>query len=195
MGITVSFDEEEHRKILRTLEKFSQGLNREVNIALSKVMRKAKSKIAKDVGRELNLPQKHIKKAIYVKRPNNWTRVLYFNAWRPVFLKQFKARQNSKGASARVMKTAGRVLFPGAFTGNKIKGGGIKPNPKLNGHFFQRLSKKSKPFDIIKTDDTPLEIFKRTGQTYKMSLYLHEQLRLELIERIRFNRLKQSGAI
>lgn len=194
MAITITYDEEEHRRILKSLQNFGKNLNKEVNIALTITTRKGKAKIAKEVGAELNLPQKHIKKAIYTKRYNDWTRVIFFNQWRPVFLKQFKARQNAKGASARIMKSEGSTLFPGAFTGNRGKGKNA-PNPKLKGHFFRRLSKKSKPIEIIKTDDTPLNVFKRVGMTYRMSQYLHQQLQLELIDRIRFNRLKQSGAI
>jgi len=180
-------------ELRKLLDGNAKKLKREIAIAVNKTSKKTQSAIAKDIGKEIATAQKNIKKTIGIRKKATKTdpvAVVVQSKTRRLSLREFGARQTGKGVSYKVSKTAGRKVIPGAFQGPRP--GVIKTS--WRGHAFKRAGKTRLP--IIKLmGPSPWGVFVKKKLKKPVQIDAKEELRKQIIERIRFLKVKKSGAI
>jgi len=115
-ALTVTLDREDVREVERVLSGIRNGADTAILRSVNKALTGAKTDMARETAKILNLTQKRIKKDIKVKKASKTNlsgRVE--STGKPVNLMQFKARQKKKGVSVKVLKQGGRKTIPGAF--------------------------------------------------------------------------------
>lgn len=189
MPINVTFNESDVKQTTGILDRIVKNLEKEVNIAAWKTARKGKSVIAKQVTNELAATQKVVKQQINTERGKTYAAVSLRKSGR-IPLRDFGARQTKVGVSYRISKSQGRKILPGAFQG---------PRPGLmkaswKGNAFRRVGKQRLPIVKLK-GPSPWGVHLFQNQQRKTRDELSSEFLKQLLERIRYNRLKQSGAI
>ncbi len=188
------------RKI-KELEKLLNGnqkkLRRELATAVNATARKTQSLMAKQIGRELSTAQKNIKQTIAIvkkatptgeaKSPSATVRQ---SKTKRIPLRDFGARQNKSGVSYKISKTAGRKQVKGAFQGPKP--GTMKAS--WRGRVFKRTGASRLPI-VQLFGPSPWGVFAKKKLKRPTVQDSRVELMLQINRRIRFLKLKQSGAI
>lgn len=174
---------------ISNLNQVVKNLKKELAIAAWKAGKKSDSRMAKTIGSELATPQREIKKTITVKKTDVGSEV-ELEKTRRISLREFRARQNKSGVSAKVSKKRGTRTIPSAFQGPKP--GVMKASWK--GHVFKRQSKARLP--IIKLrGPSPWGVFVKNDNVKPEAEDIRADFLREILERIRFNTLKNAGVI
>jgi hypothetical protein len=148
--INISVDKEKIRKLSSLLENNAKKIKKELAVAVNETAKMTKSKIAKLIAIDMNLPQREIKKGIIGKRATAampQTEVILKKGWR-YSLKQFKPEQKAGGVRVKIRKSGKSILVPQAFMGPKPG----MPLARFGGHVFKRVGKtwdKGKRLPII----------------------------------------------
>ena len=179
--------------LIRSLEKVTKNLSKELGIISWNVAKRGKSTIAKEVGKELAVPQKIIKEQIKSKRlSNKLDAETSISKSSRLALKSFGARQVAKGVSYKISKREGRKLLAGAFQG---------PRPGLmkaswRGNAFKRVGKSRLP--IYKPmGPSPWGVMLGDGEKRVASVArsIKSDIAIESRKRLKYLQLKNSGVI
>lgn len=135
--LTIELNQSDVKALKAAVEQAGKNLDRELVTAINKTAKAGVGLMAKQIGKDLNLPQREIKKGIRVtKRANKGSKsgqVTLRESKRPG-LQHFKARQTRVGVSYKLLKSEGSRSVKSAFMGPKP---GVKA-PKLYGGAFIR---------------------------------------------------------
>lgn len=195
--ISITKNDRQIKQLSALLKGKASRLKREVAIAVNATARKAESNIAKQIGKELATAQKNIKKTVKIVskanvnsesvRPTATVRQMKTGK---VPLRDFSARQSKRGVSYKISKTTGRKTVIGAFQGPKP--GAIKSSWK--GRVFKRSGKARLPI-VQLFGPSPWGVFAKKKLKKAIVSDSKVELTLQLNRRIRFLKLKNSGAI
>jgi hypothetical protein len=183
-------------QLSKLLKGKTKRLKREVAIAVNATAKKTTSLLATEVGKQLSTAKKNIKKTISIAKkadPKTGTRmtaIVRQSKTGRIPLRDFKARQNKKGVSYRISKSSGRGFAEGAFQGPKP--GVVKAS--WRGRVFKRVGKARLPI-IQLFGASPWGVVKKHTLDKKTKKASKIELEKQLERRIRFLKLKQSGAI
>lgn len=175
-----------------------KAFKRNVATAINKTQTKAQSIVAKKIGEELNAAQKDIKQRL-PKGPKASATNLSTNikvtakgkdGEGRLPLSRFKPRQNKKGVSYKISRKQGSKKISGAFMG---------PTPTARkvswkGNVFKRVGKSRLP--IVKLYGvSPWGVYVKKNYDRSVRKQIRTELKKQINERLRFLRLKKSGAI
>jgi hypothetical protein len=187
-------------ELSKVLKGSDKKIRRQLTIAVNATSKKTQGGIAKQVATELATAQKNIKKTIKIKKKASNSEkvpqaVVSQTETKRIPLRDFGARQNKKGVSYKVSKSKGRKTIKSAFVVQS-----------LGGHVFQRRGEKARVKKGRNAGKMKQKIFKLFGASpwgvfvkNKMKKPVVKESKQELIKqierRIRFLKLKESGAI
>lgn len=174
--------------MVKDLEALVKNLPREMSIVSGKTARRGKSIIAKEVATELAVPQKVIRAQVTSRKVGKTGAATHLSKSKRIPLRDFKARQTKKGVSYKISKTGGRRMIAGAFQG---------PRPgqhQWSGRVFIRKGKKRLPIQQL-FGPSPWGVFVKKKKDRATKQKLHAELRKQIAERLRYRKLKASGAI
>lgn len=189
----------EGRTIINALDALGLNITKEIGIINWKVARKTKSLIAKQVTKELSVTQKVVKAQLVARRNASRASLVggteqaaevELKKSRRIPLRDFKARQTKKGVSYKISKSTGRKTIAGAFKG---------PRPGLTfvrfrGHVMQRVGSARLPIRKL-YGPSPWGVHVINKQADVITPQINAELRRQMRERLRYQRLKKSGAI
>ncbi len=176
--------------VIRDLGTLVKNLPRETAIVSGKTARRGKSIIAKDISKELAVPQKVVRKQLEVAKTGKTGATTTLKKSFRIPLKNFKASQTRAGVSYRISKRKGRKTVPGAFMGAKP---GV-PSPRLSNHVFKRVGKGRLPIRKLH-GPSPWGVFVKRRRTRPVGQQIHAELRKQINERLRYRVLKSQGVI
>jgi len=181
------------RELNELLDGKEKRLQRELAIAVRKTAKKTATNSAGEVYQRLNATKKRIKSKIKVdvkaKVDNPSARITLEHEKR-LPLRDFKARHIKAGVSYRVRR-GGKM--------GRVSGGFMGPRPgfmatKLKGHAYKRKGRARYPIAMLH-GASPWGVFKKNRLKPPVSKVAKGDLTKEINNRIRFLRLKKSGAI
>lgn len=176
--------------LAKRLENAADNLSKEIGIIVWNTAKKTKRVIARQIGSELNLPQKMIIAKLRTKRHDDYNATVILKKSARLSLRNFKPKQNKQGVQAKVYKSRGVEMTPGAFMGPKPG----KFAVKLRGNVFKRRGKSRKPIDIIK-GPSPHQVFIEKNQIRVVIDETSAELRKQLEKRINYLELRKSGRL
>lgn len=165
------------------LAKVVSNLPKEMRIVSWKTAKKTKSLIAKSITQELATPQKVVRSKLTQVRSGPTGAEVTLKKTARISLRDFGARQTKKGVSYKVSKTKGRKTIASAFI--------IK---KFGGHVFKRVS-KVRTSHTQRYGPSPWGVFVKKQKDNQVMPKVELELHKQLAERLRYQKLKQSGAI
>jgi hypothetical protein len=172
----------------------AQGkIKKELATAINATSKKAKSEISKQVRDELAVTKKVIDTQISVGGKASAASLgssVKLKKSSRIPLREFGARQTSKGVSYKVSKTQGRKTVAGAFQGPKP--GVMKAS--WRGRVFKRVGKKRLPI-VQLYGPSPWGVFVKRQQVGPTGAVIQAELAKQIDRRIRFLLLKASGKI
>lgn len=191
-------------QLAATLKTVSDNIIKEMGIATWETAKVSKAIIAKDVTNQIRVKQSDVKKVIKQKR--NYTQAIVTLKKSSRFpLKRFSPRQTKAGVTYRISKSGKRELLPGGFMGPKP---GVLA-PKLHGHVWIRKgylapgasgprmrggARMREPI-YIPRGPSPLGVVLKGERLKPITIEMKAELRKQVIDRIRYLRLKKAGAI
>jgi hypothetical protein len=193
IGFTVQ--QQKVNELSKVLKGSDKLIRRQLTIAVNATGRKTTSEISKEIATELSTAQKNIKKTIKIKKKASNsekvpTAIVTQSQTDRIPLRGFGARQTKKGVSYKVSKTKGRKDIQGAFQGPRP--GIIKPS--WRGRVFKRAG-KSRLSIIQLFGPSPWGVFVKNKMKKPIVKESKQELIKQIERRIRFMKLKESGAI
>lgn len=182
----VKIDDSQIRRMKAAIEGTARELRKELEIAVNKTANKAKSIIAKQIAKELNVPQNAIKSKIRSPRragPLSITAEVALIKDARIGLQYFQAKQTKQGVSYKISKTEGRKTAPGAFISEKLYGG-----------VFKRRGKTRLKIDKLK-GPSPWGVFVVGKKIGPSADEIEVELKKQVDDRVKFLLLKQAGTI
>lgn len=114
--IEINYSKADMASVSFALRNIRGGAQTAIMRSVNKALTGVKTDMARETAKELALTQKRIKKDITVTKANKATLSgVVTTEGRPVNLEQFKARQNKKGVSVKILKSKPRQTIKGAF--------------------------------------------------------------------------------
>jgi len=187
MTVSVRMDSTD---VVKSLKNIVKNYSKELGIVVNKVGRKGKSLVAKEVTKELTVTQKVVKKQIDFRKVGKTGGELSLDKSPRIPLRDFKARQTRAGVSYRISKTKGRKVAKGAFQGPRPG----RMNTRWKGRVFKRTGKSRLPITQL-YGPSPWGVIKKNNKQKPIADQLRTEMRKQLAERLRYQRLKKSGAI
>lgn len=182
----VKIDDNQIRQMKAAIENTGRKLRKELQVAVNATAKRSKAIIAKQIGKELVIAQKNIKKVIKVSRSAttlNLQATVEVDKEKRLNLKDYKARQVRAGVSFKVSKSKGTFLSPGAFMSNRFGGKVYVRQGKERGPLNQRRGLS--PWGVFTSG-------KKIGPSTEET---QAELKKQVDRRIRFLQLKQAGTI
>ena len=174
-------------ELQRLLGGVSKKIKRELAIAVNETAKHTKGTIAKQIVAELAVAQKVVKDKLTIKRANNADRnptaKVTLDKTKRIPLRDFGARQNKTGVSVKISKSRGRKTIPSAFMVDRY-----------GDHVYKRSS-KARAVGRRKKGPSPWGVFVKNNLKEPTADDAKDVLRKNVERRIRFIKLKQSGAI
>jgi hypothetical protein len=182
-------------ELSKVLKGSDKKIRRQLTIAVNATSKKTQGGIAKQVATELATAQKNIKKAIKIKKKASNSEkvpqaIVSQTETKRIPLRDFGARQNKKGVSYKVSKSKGRKTIQGAFQGPKP--GVMKSS--WRGRVFKRVGKSRLPIQQL-FGASPWGVFVKNKMKKPVVKESKQELIKQIERRIRFLKLKESGAI
>lgn len=178
------FIQQDSSAVVKSLDNVVKNLQKELGTVVMKTARKGKSFIAKSVTQELAVTQKVVKAHVEVKKEGPTTASVSLDKSPRIPLKEFRARQTKTGVSYKTSKSKG---------GKRIEGGFIVS--RYGGNVFKRRSGVKRQVGSSKKGPSPWGVFVKKKRRRTVKKQLSDELDKQLKERLRYRRLKQSGAI
>jgi len=175
------------------LSQSKSNIKRELATAINATAKKAKSEVSKQVRNELAVTKKVIDTQIKLggrASAGSLGSSVTLRKSSRIPLRDFAARQNSKGVSYKVSKSKGRNTVSGAFQGPKP--GVMKAS--WRGRVFKRVGEKRLPI-VQLYGPSPWGVFVKRKQVGPTGKAIRAELEKQIDRRIRFLLLKASGKI
>ena len=178
---------------IKALENLVKNLPKELAIISGKTARKGRSLIAKAVTEELAVTQKVVKKHIRVKTDIERTGAsIELRKSKRIGIQNFKARQTKAGVSYRISKTTGRTTATKAFMGPRP---GVLAAKLYGGVFKREFPHQRLPIYNLR-GPSPWGVLRHQHKKRKrITTELRAAYSKIAADRLRYQRLKQSGAI
>lgn len=176
--------------LINSLKNVTDNLPKQLSIVVGKTGRRAESITAKDITKELAVKQKTVKKEIKRRKTSKTSVEMELKKSARIPLRDFGARQTRKGVSYRISKTSGRKVVHGAFQGPKP---GVR-HGKWNGRVFKRVGKGRLPIVQLR-GPSPWGVVVKRNRLAPITAQVNDELKKQIAERIRYLKLKKSGAI
>jgi len=173
------------KELLASLDAVSENLPKDVYSALGAAGTKVRSAIAKEVTQEIRVKQKIVRdNSSIIKRRENLTVTVRLKSSARIGLRDFGAKQNKKGVTAKINKTKGaKKLYQPGFVIKKF-GNHAFTRPD-NGRRIAKLKGPS-PYGVIKKND------RRRDNVVKVA---SDEIKKQMERRIRFVELKKAGGL
>ena len=118
--------------MINELKGVVKNLPKELAIVSGKTAKRGKSIIAKEVTQELAVPQKVVRKVLTTGKRGKTASFVDLEKSPRIPLRDFKARQNKRGLSYKISKSAGRKTIHGPFQGPQTR----TPTPDMERSSF-----------------------------------------------------------
>lgn len=168
---------------------------KEMRIAAWKAQKRGRNEVAKRLSKEIRQPAKRLKGASYAKMlPNDGGFVFIIRGAFRIALKRFKPRQLRDGIVVNVVKTGAkqkRHLYKKGFLGGSPK----KPSAKLNGNPMARVGDSRLPIKRVPAIVLVAEVRNAVGVIGGLTHVLKTEFRKQVVERIRFLKVKLAGKL
>lgn len=183
--LTVKIPSKQLKEIAKVINETKTSVGAETAIAINKTGKKTVTFASRTIRQVAAVKSAILKKTIRQKNKASLNKpVAKIGFWDgyKIPLKYFTSRTAKKGVSYKYRKSDGMTIHPTAFTVDKWGG------------YYERISKERGP---IRTAYglSPGDFFKETGVVEKSKQFAQKQLKIELIERVRFLTLKQQGKL
>jgi hypothetical protein len=194
--IALSVTARGEKRLAKLLQGNTKRLRREMAIAVNATSKKTVAIWAKEVSKEVATAQKNIKATIKVSKKaaasesKSPTAVVTQKKTGRIPLRDFGARQNKKGVSYKISKGGKRGFVAGAFQGPKP--GAMKAS--WRGRVFKRVGAGRLPI-IQLFGPSPWGVSIKNNLKKPTVKATKIELVKQIERRIRFLKLKQSGAI
>lgn len=191
------------KELSKLLEGDAKKLKRELSIAVNNTAKATVGTWSKAVSKEVAIAQKHVKPTIKVTKKaagffsTTPSATVAQKKWRRIPLRDFAAKETSKGVRYRIEKGGKRPLLPGGFM--------VK---SLGNHVFARVGEKVKPTKgrYAGTKSLRQKIDKKYGPSPWGVSIKHDikgdllqpteaKLLAEMYERIRLIKLRKKGLV
>jgi hypothetical protein len=188
--IALSVTARGEKRLGKLLQGNSKRLRREMAIAVNATSKKTVAIWAKEVSKRIATAQKNIKATIKVSKKasasegRSPTAVVTQKESSRISLRDFGARQNKKGVTYRIAKGGKRGFIKSAFIISKF-----------GGHVFERVGKERGPITKKKYGPSPWGVSLKNNLKQPTVKATKIELIKQIERRIRFLKLKQSGAI
>jgi len=176
--------------LLTSLKNVAGNLENQLSVVSGKTATKAVSFVAKDVSSQIAVKQKTVRDVIGKQKKGKTAYTVDIRKSARIPLRDFGAKQNAKGVTYRIQKGGKRGFVAGAFQGPRP--GQI--NVKWKGRVFQREGTKRTPIRQLK-GPSPWGVVVKGGRLATILSLIDAELIKQTKERIRYLKLKQSGAI
>ena len=171
------------------------NVTKEMRIAAWKTQKKGRAKVATQLAAVIKQPAKRLKGASYAKMlPDDNGFVFVVREKFRVALKRFRPTHTKAGVVVGVLKSEkgkSRRVYGKGFLGGKPR----KPSPKLHGAPMQRAGKARKPLQTIPAIRIVDEVRGIAGMVSSIGSMLGSEFRTQIVERIRFLKLKLAGKL
>jgi hypothetical protein len=180
--------------LVKALGNVTDNLPKQLGIVSWKVGKKLKSVVAKEVSSKIVVKQSEIKRKVKTKRVGKTATLVDVSESDKRFnLRHFKPKQTKKGTSWKITRGGKRTTVQGAFLGPKV---GLM-NRRWKGTPFIRTSLANSQSTIDKVGYGPsvVGVYQKhqlKGPTHKQAT---AELKKQLVARIKYLKLKQSGVI
>ena len=186
--IEIHADDQSIRELQRELVEWGKRLRKELAIATNKAAKKTQRSIAKQIVQELAVTQKVVRDKTRVAKKAKATdpmptAVIVLQQTNRIPLKEFRPRQTKKGVTYKVSKTKGRKTIPGGFIVDAY-----------GGHVYKRPN-AARATGKRKKGPSPWGVFVKRGLRIPTIVSAKKELRKQILERVRFLKLKRSGVI
>lgn len=175
--------------VTTAFENLRRNLPKEFAIVNGKTAKRGRSITAKEVTQELAVTQKVVRQHTKVRK-KDIASILDISKSKRMGLRHFKARQTKKGVSYRISKTKGRKFIPSAFQGPAPG----RMNVKWKGNVFKRKGKARLPLVHVR-GPSPWGVVLKGKKLKPIIKQMQAELSKQARERIRYLKLKRSGAI
>ena len=195
----ITFDASQVERLSELMSGSHKKLKKELMIAVNATATKAKSLMARQIGKELAVAQKEIKPHIKVTKKAtsgdiDISATVNIAKTKRLSLRLFGVKQNQAGVTYKISKTKGRQNVLRAFTGPKP---GV-PAAKLRGHAFVRANfgKGSKRLPIRKLKGpSPWGVFVKKKMTPAQLKEIETELAKQIERRINLNVLRANKLV
>lgn len=177
----------------QALNDTTRKLQAELRVAVNATARKSKSLINKEIRTELAVTAKVVKSTISIKteaKGTDLTATVEVKKTARIPLRDFGARQNKTGVSAKISKSKGRKDYPGAFQGPKP--GAMKIS--WRGRVFVRTGATRLPI-VQLFGPSPWGVMTKGDKLGPSEEQIQAELSKQIERRVRFITLKKTGAI
>ena len=184
--IVMEIDPSQIKRLKAALGENANKLQSDIAVAINATGRKTRTLISKKVREELAVTAKGVNKSISLGTRANKARLrtsVTLKKTARISLKEFGARQTKKGTSYRISKRTGRKTVRSAFVSNR-----------LGGHVYKRTGPNRLPITRLH-GPSPWGVFKIQSLRLPTVKESRRELAKQLERRIRFRKLKASGAI
>jgi hypothetical protein len=167
---------------------------KEMRIAAWKAQKRSRNEVAKRLAKEIKQPAKRLKGASYAKMmPNDGGFVFIIREKFKIAIKRFKPRHTKAGVIVLVRKAGSsrKNLYQKGFMGGSPKTQSIK----LRGIPMERKGTQRYPLRTIPAIQLTKEIVGIAGMIGNISALLRLEFRKQVVERIRFLKLKLAGKL
>ena len=180
------------KELTDTLAAVVKNLPRELSFVSKQTAKHGVSFIAKQVGAEIAVAQKEIKKLIKVKKLGDTDYMIDFQKTKRLPIRVFKAKQTKKGVTYKIDKNAKPKLIKKAFMGPRP---GVLA-PRLHGKVWIRElhgGSKSRSIHPVGRGPSPWGVFVKNDMMPALLVEINQRLTANLRERIRVKKLKLKG--
>lgn len=185
VGLKMKITSKVESALLNIVDGEIAGFKKQLAIAVGKTAKKTESHMAKQVVKTINVAQKSVKNLLAIKKsPSTASATVELSKSRRLYLKDFRPTQTKKGVTYRISKMQkGRNRIPNAFI-----------VPKFDGQVFVRDGKSRGPIKR-KRGPSPYGVFTLNGYEKPTKQQALEELRKQVLDRVRFLKLKREGKI
>lgn len=174
----------------KRLANAADNLSKEIGVIVWSTGKVVERNIAKEVSKEIAVPQKLIKKRIKHTRLGGFDSVVSLSKSARIGLRFFKAKQTKQGVTAKISRNQPAKTYVGAFQGPKPG----QMNVKWKGNAFQRRGKSRKPIAPIK-GPSPWGVIVVGGKIQAVLRETDQELQRQLEKRLRYLELRKSGLL
>ena len=170
------------------------NVTKEMRTAAWKAQKRGRNEVAKRLSKEIRQPAKRLKGASYAKMRGDDGFIFVIRSEFKIAMKRFRPRHTKAGVIVNVVRTGSkqrRHLYYKGFLGGKPG----KPSPKLNGNPMQRTGDTRYPIKRVPAAVLVAEIRGVPGLIGNIGDLLGLEYRKQVIERIRFLKVKLAGKL
>lgn len=169
-------------------------LKKEMRIAAWKAQKRGRNEVARRIAKDIKQPAKRLKGASYAKMlPEGKGFMFIIRAIFRIAIKRFKPKHTKAGVTVSIRKqgSSRKEVYPKGFMGGTHKTQSVK----LRGTPMERKGKERYPIRAIPAINLTQEIRNAAGMVGDIAGMLRDEYQKQVVERIRFIKVKLSGKL